>query len=181
MAPLPPPVIQTIPQGLLGMLQLKELGRNPSFLADTVAPQLDLFNFYVERTAQQEVGLFGAALTTAGLATGAHGTVGFTIAPTVPVNETWWVTVFTVNVQTIAAADYVRMAPALGIPGVSAFTVGPDVNDVISARARTVTSPPITKPFWAPPGSVFAVQVFDILTATSIAITASLRASRVPI
>lgn len=44
--------IQKIPQGLLGFLQLKTGGRNPSTLVDSVSPTWDLSRLYLEADAQ---------------------------------------------------------------------------------------------------------------------------------
>lgn len=49
-----PGEIQKIPQGLLGFLQLKTGGRNPSILADAVSPTWDLSRLYLEADARFE-------------------------------------------------------------------------------------------------------------------------------
>lgn len=42
-----PSLINRVPLGLLGLLGIKALGKNPSFLQDTVQPTVDLSNLYV--------------------------------------------------------------------------------------------------------------------------------------
>ena len=44
--------MQKIPQGLIGFLQLKTVGQNPSALADAVSPTWDLRDLYLETEAQ---------------------------------------------------------------------------------------------------------------------------------
>ena len=176
--------ILQVPQGLLSLLALKEQGQNPNELANAVAPSLDLRDFYFARNSQTELGLFGGAPATAALVTGGHGSVGFLVAGvvcTVPQNETWWVTDYVCQVQSIPAADTVRMQGMFIVPGAGAYSITNDVADVVTARARTLYTPKMTRSFFAPPGSQFGVNVFDILAGVNMTITMTMRATRLAI
>jgi hypothetical protein len=183
---MPAAPISTIPQGLLGLLQLKEMGVNPAQLVQTVSPNLEMFNFYIQRLAIGEIGLFGAGIQSNGTING-HGQANLVIVGTggtpaqVPSNEMWYVVEFNVGGQ-LVAADYIRIAPCI-IPTPAAgalWEVGPDYNDVVSARAREFMASS-SQPFFAPPGSQFAFRVFDATSVGGITVNGGLRAARIPI
>jgi hypothetical protein len=172
--------IQTIPTGLLGLLQLKELGRNPSQLQDAVQPTYDLFAQYVQQQMSNEFGIFGAQLTTAALVTANHGLQVFTGA-VVPQNRIFYVYQLSADIQTQNAADFINAAPAVLQPSGRTTIVAPGVADVISARIRSWITAPITNPFFAAPGSTFGIYVYDILAGTTITVLGTLRAVSIPI
>lgn len=177
--------IQTIPQGLLGLLQLKELGKNPGVLVDSVAPNLDLFQLYAQRNMVSEGSLFGSSIASAALVNGNHGFQTLTSSVTtcqVPNNEMWYVYEWSLDVQAQNAADFIAAAPAvLALNQTRAILVAPIYADVISARVRGWISSPLTNAFFAGPSTVFGFYVTDILAGTTITVTATMRAARLPI
>lgn len=179
--------IQTIPQGLLGLLQLKELGKNPGVLVDSVAPNIDLFQLYAQRLVQSEGGLFGVAqIATTGLVNGNHGfqnltLVGPSTAAQVPTTEMWYVYQFSLDVQSLAAADTLTAGACIIPQGGRPTMVGPIFADTINARARSWISAPITAPFFAGPGTLFGIYLTDILTGTLIQPFGAIRAVRIPL
>lgn len=84
MAHIPGPYgpIQILPRGLLGFLQLKNAGQNPSLLSDLLQPTLDLREWLLE-TNSESVFVSGVAFIPA--ATG----VGFFSLFTVPDGQHW--------------------------------------------------------------------------------------------
>lgn len=179
-----PGPIQVIPPGLMGLLQLKTGGNLPSTLADVVAPVLELRDWYLTARRVDHNTLFGA-IPQRVLATGNNGNFGFQLGGVnvqVPQNQIWYCEEMTINAN-LLAADYIRAAPTILTPGAGAsFTgshlVGPDVNDVVTARARSVAGK-ADRGFWAFPGDIFGVQVFDILSA-GITLNLFLRATPCP-
>lgn len=177
--------IQTLPQGLLGLLQLKSLGKNPSELLDQVQPSYDLFEQYVQTLMQGEIGLFGVTPTTAALVSAGHGFAPFAnlASPVIPNGEMWWVEAATVYIvgNTLAAADTVVAGAGYVLPNhLTIHTLNPMSNkDIISARARSWSPDPMPRSLWLPPGTTFGIQVFDILSATSITLQMGMRAARV--
>lgn len=176
--------IQTIPQGLLGLLQLKELGKNPPVLVDSVAPNLDLFQLYAQRLMNGEMGLFGGQMSTGNLVNGNHGFQQFFVsgaACIVPQSEMWWVYEYSADVATLAAADTLSGGVAILQQASRPLLVGPTYNDVITARVRSWISSPITTTFFAAPGATFGIYLTDILTGTNINVFGTLRAVRIPL
>lgn len=49
--------IQIIPEGLLGMFQIKNAGRNPQELIETIQPSLEMLDWYMSSYAELQKGL----------------------------------------------------------------------------------------------------------------------------
>lgn len=186
--------ILTIPQGLLGLLQLKETGKLPATLGEVVGPNLDLFQMYAERLAVSAIGLFGGNPQTAAITTGLIGFRPFLLSGsvvTVPQNEMWYVTQVCATIVTgaIAAADTFRGGPCWAtsnqsnLPGVGSdvYMMSNNYQDAVTARNRGVATDPSARPFFVPPGAGFYMAIEDALSATSIAFQLALRAARLPI
>jgi hypothetical protein len=169
--------IGTIPQGLLSLLALKETGKNPSQLLDSVQPSFDLVQWYLTRIELTERALFGGAPSVT-FASGAHGQVAFTFGGNncvVPNNQIWWVSHMQVD-GTLLAAESIRLACDIITPNISSWLAGLDYNDVVTARARDFAAFSQSG-FWAPPSSIFGVRVFDVLTAATVTVGLTVRAS----
>lgn len=172
--------IQVLPPGLLGFLQIKNAGRNPDNLLSDLQPSLNLLEWYLNARATDALNIFGGNGSVNAAGSGALLSLTNWTVP----NNTWlYVFEFTV-VCSLLAAESIRFAPMLltfpGIAGQSQLQTGPDYNDVVTARARRATATSYG-PFWAPPGSQFAVNVLDALTAGNIAVTGHLRATPLPV
>jgi hypothetical protein len=180
--------IQRIPKGLLGLLQLKQLGILPGELLETVQPTYDLFQQYAQDINVDTYGLFPGLTppTTLGATITAptHGVQAMNVpfAAIVPAGQLWYITNMSIMATINTAADTVRFAPIViqqNIPGI--WQIGPDVADVVSARARNAIAFADIVPFWAWPGALFAILIFDSNTATSIAFQLHLRGSALQI
>lgn len=171
--------IQTLPQGLLGLLQLKQQGSNPSQFVDAVQGTFELFDMYAQSRLLDVSGANAAApspkpavnVNTAGAkGFGANGLI-------VPQGQIWYVYQYTLQCS-LLAAEYIRFAPVLyPAPGsLDIVTLGPDYNDVITARARFALVGN-TAPFWATSGASLGFAVYDIVTGGNINVTANMRAA----
>lgn len=177
--------IQTRPSGLLGLLQLKQTGTNPSELLSTVQPHIDLFQNYVQSLMQVERGLFGGVPATASIGTAQNGFQNFNIgglAAQVPQNEQWWVEACSTDPSGIAAADNFKVAVGYAFTGVSGwYPLVPAWQDTITARARFGACDPMPRAVMVPPGAQFLLLVYDIVTAGGISFNLFMRAARIPI
>ena len=77
--PLPVPSISNIPFGLLGLLGLKNGGRNPRLLQDMLSPTLDMWERYLWAASESYQ---GQLITHAA----SIGAVNFTLSPTTPID-----------------------------------------------------------------------------------------------
>lgn len=173
--------IQIIPPGLTGLLQLKQMGRLPDRMSDTVAPVLELRDWYMTASRETEIGIFGAAPSVA-LITANIGIRDFVPQVLIPGNQIWYVEQMTVKCSPTGAevaTDAVRFAPCLYIPGAgSGELVGTDVSDyTLAARSREIRAS-ASRGFWAFPGDALAVDVFDILTTNGYTFQLTFRATR---
>lgn len=167
--------IQIVPPGLLGYLNIKNAGNNPSDLLDTVQPTLDLRDWWFQ--ARLEV----TTVTQSFLATTASvGFKAFTTNPvTVPQGQMWYVTEYVVAANISTAADTITMAAALetDLVNLTFCTLGPNERDVINARARFLVAR-ADRPFWLPAGSLLGAVVYDCLAAVNITVLGGLRFAR---
>jgi hypothetical protein len=170
--------IQTIPQGLLGLLQLKQLGTNPSNLVDTVQSTVDLKDWWMNRQ-EVDICLLKTGSSTASTNVNAAGVFGST-GLTVGTNEVWWVTNYTINCN-LLAAEYIRFRPVFNFPAAlsAVYTLGFDYNDVITARARNASA--WAANFWLQPGAQLQFRVSDQATAANIAVAQAVRGVVIPI
>lgn len=102
--------ITRFPVGLLDFLGLKTQGTNPSILSDTVAPTLDLSQFYLADRWRivLETGL------------SAVGTNNTATALTVPVGEVWYVKQFGLSTGALGAGQTLRLQAFVSPPGIAA-------------------------------------------------------------
>jgi len=163
------------------LLQLKELGRNPTLLNLDVDPNIEMFPFLAQRISLEISPSLGGAMATAGLVNGNTGFRNVLVGGVnvqVPNNETWYVDETTLFVANIPAADtIVGVSVGYTVPGGGLYTISPPVSDVITARARALISS-FPRPLFIPPSANLGVFVSDILTATTITITLFMRAAR---
>jgi hypothetical protein len=175
--------IQTIPPGLLNLLNLKQMGQNPGVLSDQVDPTVELFAWYMRARAQGAPGLTGQSPPTQVLAIGASPGNFLIGAPNVvvPSNELWYVESMQLFGTLGAAADTMRIAcgvEQLSPAPTDIHQVGPDYQDVATARAARRIIARSDQPFWAAPGDAFIMMISDIVLTVAVTMTLSLRATR---
>lgn len=172
--------IQTIPQGLLGLLQLKQTGNNPRDLAESVQPTVDQFPLWIQRLSVDiSLALFGGNSSVA-IPTANAGANFFTTNPlNVPQGVAWYVESYTISAS-LLAAESVIFAPGVLYIGLGMMhPLTPPVADVVTARARQIRA--AARGFWLPPGAALGAFVFDNVTAATITLTGNVRGVQVPI
>lgn len=178
--------IQVVPPGLMGILQLKQTGTLPGWLAQSVQPIIELRDWYFQARRVDEQTLFGSLpVTSPNLATGSIGIKSFVTLVgnnpcQVPQNQTWFVENMTVFGATAAAADSLSFACGIEAPQGSFEQLGNVfIDQLAGARQRTMFAYN-NRAFWAGPGDVFAVLVTDVVSA-GIQAQCRLRATVLPI
>lgn len=151
--------IQVQPFGLLGFLQVKNLGQNPQVMPDSISPVMEMREWYWETNS--EVQTFSSIT-----AVPSSQAVGQLVLMTVPDKEYWAILDTSFNVVTAAgqAISYQVIAYLSGnvpIPLTELVTVG-----------ASITAPPLPIPcrdrvFIAPPGCRFGLRISAITTAAA--------------
>jgi hypothetical protein len=170
---LPPPVIQVIPSGLLGLLGLKNGGSNPPYLNSNVQPTFELSEYYLRANFRivTDAQVWAAAVGT-GISLFASGVF------TVPQNEIWYV-------DDVAGAVSTGAADTLGQFGL--FMVGQGsgawpVTDLLPAMAinqsRWVGS---RRSFWMTSGMQLGYACFNGVTAGVQPVAAYMRVAKIPV
>lgn len=170
--------IQVSPSGLLGFLNLKNSGRNPDVLNESVQPTMDLREWYFETSAQVD-----STLRQLSLNVGAAATLGFynyNNIITVPQNQWWYVTRYSIQAVVQAATDAALFSPAFLVYPGTASTVhilAPDVGTGTGPTRR----PAYAEDFWLPPGSQLGVYVAFAGGTNPVQFTGTLIYSTLPI
>lgn len=168
--------IQVFAEGLLGFLQLKNNGRNPHNLDNSIYGMVELRDW-----------LFATRETIPTATSVNTNTVGFKVfSPdiTVPSGEVWWVTHFAAFASLGAAGDSITMRAAMGGPMTGPTTTGIALlGDARSASGAGVICEVNAAPggFFAPQGSRLGFYVVQIATAGNISVSSSIRYCRLPI
>lgn len=126
--------IQIIPSGLLGLLQLKNNGRNPSILPDELQSTFELRDWYLETDVRIRSGITAAIPS---------GTLGLTLTAAthiVPEGEQWVLRGVYASMN-VAAADairgYVVMQPPSHVATATVRMLGEDFDAPVLAQAQT--------------------------------------------
>lgn len=143
--------IQTNPRGLLGLMQLKNMGQSPRDFLDSVQSGVEIDRYYQRNQAALRPGIASTALVT-----GSWSLARFTTNPLkVPQDEVWWVEHFTLNVAVAAADEIVRLQPVI-------FYTDPTTDDWSVLENGGGSQPAIgigtaiavsSRDFWCPPGA----------------------------
>lgn len=172
--------IQLIPPGLLGFLQVKNQGRNPQLLPNTLQPTMDLLTWLMEARAETTV-------ATVDVAPAAIGFTPYTTpaAVVVPSEEYWYVHDYTIQNNTaLIATSTVSFACAWRIVTgalFSQFGVGvpqPLLNGVAGGRGGFAFA---EFPFFLPPGAEMGIRVIANEAAANITYQGNVRFTRLPI
>jgi len=106
---MPSGPIQTQPGGLLGLLQLKNMGRNPDKLADQLQPVWDLQELYLQSQVENQT----PDLSVTAPAAASGGFVAWATPAIVPAGEMWWVWNYSVLATTVAADTMTGLRPLI--------------------------------------------------------------------
>jgi len=154
-----PGPINRIPQGLLSLLDVKALGRNPSLLSDQVIGTLDLFPQYELQSREVVIG------QTNPLATGVVGFYVDTSSPErtrVPEGEVWYVS--NVTYQSLAALNITANSLAATAALQRRALIGAEllINESQPFREflnTWVFADSVNRPFWMLPGDILGLMV----------------------
>jgi len=147
--------IQSSPRGLLGLLQLKNVGQNPELLLDAVQPVLEMRELYISGLLE----LVAVAATAA--AVGPNNVIS------VPNNETWFIRTVCATTEVLGAAEAIRVQPAIAY-GASLLTtpVGDLQAAVTGERVRAHSDPAAL--LIAGPGDVIGFWVAALTGAVNV-------------
>ena len=191
--------IQTIPQGLTGLLQLKHGGgaaASPASIAPQLVPTFDQFELYAQRQVQWNPGIYvntfgigSQQATTGAITTGNAGLtsfslVGNTLPVTVPQTEMWYV--YMAGMQSagnVASGDVMnaQLVVANGAAGWGSFALTGPAATTGAARAERIITPPMPRAVFVPPGFTFGCFVTDVLSVAGVTMQLELSAVRIPV
>jgi hypothetical protein len=169
--------IQAIPPGLLGLLQLKTVGRNPGELDSTVTPGFELSDWYLRANQEQ----LNTSFTQLMAATAGGGYQPFTTPSvlTVPDGEWWYIAHYAVR-GGLAVGDTInQMRIALQTNRTGTVRFGRfGAPSTLAGQGSLVC---FDNDFWAPPGAEFGVHVSNVTSAAGVTLTADLRFTACPL
>jgi len=148
-----------VPRGLLGMLELKDYGESPKFLAETVATTIETLPLYM--LGRRETRFFSVN-------TAAVGVVEFGVAnqsPLVAPGETWYVWDFNVIASAGAGTALRFGAGVLPQAGV-AFSIG-DYQSVAAGEELRLRAQPT--PFYLTAGDRLCALVQSVTGVVQVA------------
>lgn len=160
------PPINRLPAGFLGFVDVKQMGKNPSHIADTVAPVVDMTSFYVAGSRSTKQG--------PSVALGAGGPTRWVSDVFVPTGKCWMIS----EIEMVAAGvlgaggTFQGYLMVLDPTGQSQWVSDPTPQYVTGDRVNHAAY--LERPFIALPGYVLAV---DIVRNAGGAVTALLRCS----
>lgn len=167
--------IQVFAEGLLGFLQLKNNGRNPHNLDNSLYGMIEIRDWLFasrERIPNAE-----------SIVVNSIGFKTFTTPIVVPAAEMWYVTHYSVFAALGAAGDSILLRTAMGGPMTSPGTTGVALlGDARSNNgAGVICEANIQRPFFAPQGSRIGFYVSNIATVGGINVEGAIRYVRLPI
>lgn len=172
--------VQLHPRGLLGLLQLKNHGKNPEQLLETIQPVLELKDWYLQgESAQSLSGNFlatGAANFSGAIFSSNAGGVLFTP----PVGRAWWVLDFSVAAPVSAAGDIHRIGTVVSwVTGNGVVTaLGPTetLNQAAAASVNPVLQVAMTRdPVLLIPGDRLGIRIVQSTAAVGTVYSGSVR------
>lgn len=154
------PPINRLAQGLLGFLDIKSMGKNPTHLGETVAGTISLEPFYALNSNATNFGRLGAPAapvvnTFEPLIASAYNKLGTPLPDEVPSNECWLVTNWAVGC-TAAAGNQPQVLPSwVDASGYGQVVPFADASSVPALSSDAV----VLEPFLLPPGARIGIQV----------------------
>lgn len=170
--------LQILPPGLLGALQLKNMGKNPGALSSLVQGTLELRDWLLQQN-YEVLGATNAASVTDNFTGFQDGGTG----ARVPEGEWWYIHEYQVNILALATGDVVHAAPAYQdntVAGGDTITVGPDVRLVPTATTASLTAP-AWRQFFVPPNALFGGWILESNVAAALNLGCRIRMTRLPV
>ena len=160
--------IQTIPAGLLGLLNLKTQGKNPSLLLPEVRPVLDLLQFFLAGPQEVVIGAFNGAVI-------GDNAVG----PLVPQNEVWFVRHVVAEADALGVGEIIVIAPSYRPNDLVTVPLTPTDDSVRFAGTAGLPRVSSQDPFIAPANSQFGVFVPFLSGAVNVQCTVVMVRARI--
>jgi len=160
--------VQVIPPGLLGFLQLKGLGENPSALLQEYQPSIEVRDWLM--AARYEVAIGNTS-------SGANGFQGAGNLIVVPQNECWFVHFYGVRGQlAVAGNDMTEITPVMildVLAGNNPIALAESHTCNRAAAGVVWASWVVARSFFAPPGAVLSAQFTNVTAGPANAIAAT--------
>jgi hypothetical protein len=157
--------ITNIPQGLLSLMGLRDMGAVPRFVEPTITSGIDVTQFLLLNREELTATLNFNSVTSLSSA-----------ALRVPAGQLWHVHNITVNSNVLLAGETIQTQPGY-IWGNVFFAVG----DSMRATAGHRTSSTSYQGFWVPAGAQMAARTNEITTAGNIGVTVDVLLTRLRI
>lgn len=168
--------VQIVPPGLLGMLNLKNVGRNPNTLDSNIQGGIDLTEWLMLQG--QEYYHFEDTVPIAG-----RNTIFQGVSLIVPDNEWWYVWTHTASVTCLVGDSVVALQAVAQIPaalGNFAYVVQPETwNSAGAVGPYSISAGGTVRNFF-PPGTSFGYGGGGIALAATRQLTVSLVITRLP-
>lgn len=158
--------IQIVPQGLLGLLNLKNNGKTPEFLQTNVQPFMDLLDMYVTGLLEQ---VSASVAVAAAVGPNSSDLV-------VPQTEVWFVHSEFVTTETLGAGEAIALSAAVAFNGIATIPVGSNRSGIAGERMRAVSERGI---FIAGPGSIFGFWCEELTGAVNVDVQALIARARI--
>lgn len=166
--------LQVFAQGLLGFLNIKNMGINPEWLINSVQPTIDLQEWWFN-TQAVDLGS-GATVVLPDNSTGFNAFTTPQVA--VPPGEFWYITDCSIRTSALAATDAASFSVGYIIPPLNlTFQVG-DRTSASGAAGVAAQGIASAHRFWLPPSAVLAVANETNESAASITYTLTIRGVR---
>jgi len=163
--------IQVIPGGLLGLLNIKNRGKNPDTLDSNVVPTIDLTSWWFEARAE-DIGTF-----TRTPVTGNNGFASWSTPVIVPNGQAWWVLEYTVRTTDMGVGDSGQFGCGWQqIATQQRYAVGP-LSDINSGVGICVG---FARGFYVPAGAELLWWTNDVINATAYNPIGTARIVRLP-
>ena len=148
--------ITNIPQGLLSLLGLRDMGGVPRFVPEQIQTGIDITQFMLlNRESVQGTVAFNAITS---------GTPAETL---VPAGELWYVHAAQAQSATLAAGETIQLVVGLATGAISIAQSDPQ-----SATAGERCAAYL-RDYWLPPGGALTARTMGITTAGTITVTVS--------
>lgn len=146
--------ITNIPQGLLSLLGLRDMGGVPRFVPDQIVPGIDVTQFLLlNRETVQGTVTFNSLSSDSPAAT------------VVPAGELWYVHSAQAQSAVLAAGETIQLVCGLGTGAASIAQSDPQRATAGHRCAAWLSG------YWLPPGGSVVARTMEITTAGSITVT----------
>jgi len=170
--------VQVIPPGLLGMLQLKNVGQLPDLLQGNIQPTLELRDWMLHANEEYQLASLNQAL-------GTYDSTMFSMnTPVIIPQGQWWyvhnITAYLVlgNTDTLNGGFSIGVEP---LPNVLQMALADKAYSAFTAAGATTLSLSASPGDFFPPGTEFGIGVGRMVLAAARVHFLTLRFTRLPI